>query len=84
MTVFPQLTELTDKISKNGLYVKDAEQDKNSLGYKKISISIETKQITETEQSSDIINSSEIGTIYKYIGVTNEYFTNGYLYLITE
>ena len=38
----------------------------------------------EVSDSSIIINSTETGKIYKYIGETDDYCTNGYYYVIKE
>ena len=38
----------------------------------------------EVSDSNIIINSTETGKIYKYIGETDNYCTNGYYYVIEE
>ena len=92
--VLPRLTDLNETITKNGQATFNAQDNNTTVGHKTVTITTNIAgdgtitangKAIETNNSNDIINSTAgEGTIYKYVGDTDDYCTHGYYYIITN
>jgi hypothetical protein len=71
-------------VTENGVY-----ENPDVDGYSKVTVNVTTPNPTPTEISTEaemtaLLETAEVGAVYKYVGETTELYENGAIYIVTE